>query len=116
MKQAAVAIGALALARSSWAGVVQLDIARRSTPELLSRRSGSFTSDLMNNVTAGVYVTTVEVGSPPQKVTLQVDTGSSDTWVPANNASVCGQGGCFFGSCEYSSRITSTQRNADLYS
>lgn len=105
MKRTVGTIGVLTLAGTALAGVVQLDIARRGTPDLLSRRSDTFTSNLMNNVSAGAYVTTVEVGTPPQAVTLQLDTGSSDTWVAASNASVCSNGGCFYGSCESSSQI-----------
>ena len=105
MKRIAVAIGVLAFMEAAWAGVVQLDIARRGAPELLSRRSESFATDLMNNISAQVYVATVEVGTPPQTVTLQLDTGSSDTWIPAINSSVCNNGGCFYGSCKFTSLL-----------
>jgi hypothetical protein len=105
MKGTASGIGVLALAGVTWAGVVQLDVARRDAPEHLSRRSESFTSDLMNNINAQAYVATVKVGTQPQTVTLQVDTGSSDTWVPATNSSICNNGGCFYGSCKSTSLL-----------
>ena len=103
MKRIAGAIVVLTLTGSAWAGVVQLDVARRGTPEGLSRRSESFTTNVMNNISDQAYMATVKVGTPPQTVTLQLDTGSSDTWVPATNASVCNGGGCYYGSCKSTS-------------
>lgn len=60
-------------------------------------------ASLLNNITNGAYVTTIKVGSPEQTLTLQVDTGSSDTWLPSTQAQICQTGGCFFGSCKPSS-------------
>ena len=103
MKRTATSIGVLALAGVAWAGIVQLDLVRRGAPELLSRSSNSFISDLTNNIST--YVATVKVGTPPQTLTMQLDTGSSDTWVPAPNASVCKNGGCSYGTCKSTSLL-----------
>lgn len=118
MKNSSTSIGALTLAllpsifAQQTPGTLKLDIARRRVdPNLLSRRAdGSATASLLNNISASAYVVSVSVGTPPQNLTLQLDTGSSDTWVPATNASVCDQDGCFYGSCESSPTISSCLR------
>lgn len=89
--------------RSPAPGVIQLDIARRNGLQGLTRRQTTDMASLLNNITNGAYVTTIKVGSPEQTLTLQVDTGSSDTWLPSTQAQICQTGGCFFGSCKPSS-------------
>ncbi|KAI1271274.1 aspartic peptidase domain-containing protein [Xylaria sp. FL0933] len=94
------------LASVASAQVVQWDIQRRATPNApprLSRRAdGSVQEVITNERMRGGYFASCTVGTPPQDVTLQLDTGSSDIWVPANTASVCEDtsqgGGCTFGS------------------
>ena len=85
--------------RSPAPGVIQFDIARRHELQGLTRRATD-TASLLNNITNGAYVTTVKVGKPQQTLTLQVDTGSSDTWLPSSGAQICQSGGCFYGSCK----------------
>lgn len=36
-----------------------------------------------------LYMVNATIGNPPQLVRLQVDTGSSDTWVPYNGNNIC---------------------------
>ncbi|KAJ6443099.1 elongation factor G [Purpureocillium lavendulum] len=102
MKWRVLATLALGLSSGALAQVVQWDIAKR--PELfrLRRRDGSsFDSSIKNDVTQGGYFATVKIGSPGQELSLQLDTGSSDVWVPWSDAKICqdqADGGCPFGS------------------
>ncbi|KAK1585330.1 eukaryotic aspartyl protease [Colletotrichum navitas] len=52
---------------------------RRDTPSLAA----------INNITGGGYYSTVQVGTPGQKAMVQIDTGSSDTWILDNQADLC---------------------------
>jgi hypothetical protein len=49
----------------------------------------SFSEALGNNFTAGNYMINVEVGTPPQKIAMAIDTGSSDVWVLDVSADLC---------------------------
>ncbi|KAI0905645.1 aspartic peptidase domain-containing protein [Ustulina deusta] len=86
------------------AQVVLWDIERRGgpTPRLNRRASGSVLEVITNERTRGGYFASCTVGTPAQELTLQLDTGSSDIWVPASSSSVCQDtsqgGGCTFGS------------------
>jgi len=35
------------------------------------------------------YMANVQIGNPPQNISLDIDTGSSDTWIPWVNSAVC---------------------------
>src|SRR5277367_5955968 len=48
----------------------------------------------------------VTVGTPPQHFSLQLDTGSSDLWLPDNQARLCQEGQCIAG--EYDAAASST--------
>src|SRR4051812_8897948 len=109
MRSTAIAAGALfATTAQAVDGVVQMNIARRQLKPKLAKRAGDTFEEVITNEQAnGGYFTSCSVGSPGQALTLQLDTGSSDIWVPASSAEVCrGQGsssnnnkGCTFGSC-----------------
>lgn len=85
------------------AQVVQWDIEKRHVNPIpgLQRRAGTtFEEAIDNDKTTGGYFATVSVGNPPQNLTLQIDTGSSDVWVPWVNAPICtdtATGGCPLG-------------------
>ena len=88
-------------------GVLQLDIhERRSLAPALGRRSDEQTVEesLANEKQRGGYFFSCEVGTPPQKIVLLLDTGSSDTWVPATDAPACSTSfsvdPCPLGSCK----------------
>lgn len=40
-----------------------------------------------------LYLINITIGDPPQDFSLQLDTGSSDTWVPAVESDICRLGG-----------------------
>lgn len=69
----------------------------------LQRRSGTLQADLGNSRQEGLYYANVTFGTPPQDVRLQIDTGSSDVWVPSTQSNLClnqSSGGCDGISCE----------------
>ncbi|KAK8013633.1 Elongation factor G- mitochondrial [Apiospora marii] len=93
------------------AQTVQLHIAKRDArhdnPKLpVGRREAATHVGIITNEKAvGGYFTTVSIGSPAQEVTLLLDTGSSDLWVPS--ASACAKdNGCTFGSFDPSKSIS----------
>lgn len=84
-------------------GAVRLDLTTRTESRSQARRKRSSDGTLlakMDNVYDSVYMVNVTIGTPPQPLTLQLDTGSSDTWVPGANTTVCEAGSCTYGACE----------------
>ncbi|KAL6888091.1 aspartic peptidase domain-containing protein [Trichoderma evansii] len=105
MKASPMAAAGIALASTAQAQVVQFDIAKRDGPLLrdLGRRATTVNGVLSNQQVQGGYFINVHVGTPGQNITLQLDTGSSDVWVPAASAAICTEvtsrnPGCTFGS------------------
>ncbi|KAI2467587.1 acid protease [Annulohypoxylon bovei var. microspora] len=102
---ATLATGAL-VASVAQAQVVQWDIVKKQTGPKLTRRAGTFTEVITNEKLRGGYFASCSVGTPAQNLTLQLDTGSSDIWVPSSSASVCesssSNGGCTLGSFDES--------------
>jgi hypothetical protein len=95
MKSAtASAILAIAALSSGSLAAFTMDIARAPAGTAkLSRRNlsprASIAESLANNVTGGSYMVTVNVGTPGQKQTLAIDTGSSDVWVLDVSTDAC---------------------------
>lgn len=48
-----------------------------------------YSQALINNITGGAYYAEVTVGTPGQKVSVVLDTGSSDLWVVSYKADLC---------------------------
>lgn len=70
----------------------------------LEGRADTVDVTLGNAVQSGLYFANVSVGTPAQSLEVQIDTGSSDVWVPSSSASLCenqAQGGCPGGECEF---------------
>ncbi|KAK4453402.1 aspartic-type endopeptidase [Podospora aff. communis PSN243] len=98
MKLGAVANAVLAVLSSAAAAaaqnVVEFNL-HRGIPGLhlgtlpqLGRRD-TYTQLLINNITGGGYYCEVTVGTPPQPITMILDTGSSDAWVLSPKADLC---------------------------
>ncbi|KAI0845721.1 acid protease [Daldinia vernicosa] len=103
---ATFAAGAL-VASVARAQVVQWDIHRRQTgTKIVRRQDGTVTEVITNEKLRGGYFASCAVGTPPQNLTLQLDTGSSDIWVPSSSSSVCQEttdnAGCSLGSFDES--------------
>lgn len=49
----------------------------------------TYSQALINNITGGAYYAEVSVGTPGQKVSVVLDTGSSDLWVVSYKADLC---------------------------
>jgi len=61
----------------------------RSHEVLALLKRDTFNLSAQNIISAGGYYSDVEVGTPGQKLTLHLDTGSSDTWVNSVSSDVC---------------------------
>lgn len=100
---------------STAAGTIQWNIARdnavaaaqlKSRSLVLSKRADTVQATLGNAVQAGLYYANITVGTPAQTLQVQIDTGSSDVWVPSSTAELCVAGatrtsdGCTGGSCK----------------
>jgi hypothetical protein len=69
------------------------------------RKRGTVTEALGNVQQLGLYYANITAGTPAQALALQIDTGSSDVWLPSSNARLCNtRQGCAGGSCK-STRI-----------
>lgn len=68
------------------------------TRSRLARRSGSHAVTLGNDVQDGLYYVNASVGTPAQTVQLQIDTGSSDTWM--FDPTACSEVQCLGYSCK----------------
>ncbi|KAI9645221.1 hypothetical protein NHQ30_005955 [Ciborinia camelliae] len=88
----------LSLQRRGMGGVVRVE-----------ERADTVTASLGNAVTSGLYYANITIGTPAQQLSLQIDTGSADVWVPSASASICDDirdGGCPGGSFDSSSSKT----------
>ena len=85
-------------------GILQLPVKRtngreddiNTRPRTLHPRdnSGTLNVSLTNNIKSLEYTVNISVGNPPQSLTVQLDTGSSDLWFP--DVSACSFNFFFF--------------------
>jgi hypothetical protein len=84
-----------AAATTATAGHLAVPLSRQSFSHHGSKvkrqqdNTDSLTLEALNNVTGGGYYSEFEIGTPPQKISFLLDTGSSDTWVNSVDADIC---------------------------
>lgn len=109
----AVSAGLLLAPAAHAAGTVQWDIQKHHPKARFGRRAADTHEGVITNeLTRGGYFATCSMGTPPQNLTLQLDTGSSDIWVPWNLATVCEEDKCTLGNCaQWSPRYKDYEQN-----
>lgn len=80
---------------------VKKDVARSG----LQRRANTVSEALYNG--QNLYIANISIGTPPQEMSVQLDTGSSDLWVPASDSNICREPSCdAWGSFDYQASTT----------
>ena len=78
----------------------------RKERSVLQKR-GTLSVTLGNAVVNNLYFVNASVGTPPQLVQLQIDTGSSDVWMFGPNSCDDSTSPCLGHACESKSRFSS---------
>ena len=96
-------LGALASATAEAPKVVQMQTFRHRreiVPETLLKRTNPLEVTLGNAPTVGLYYVNASIGTPPQEISLLVDTGSSDIWMFGPRSCNSSTSLCLGGNCE----------------
>lgn len=96
-------LGALTLVTANAPKVVYMQTfghKRDIIPGPLLKRAYPFPVTLGNAREVGLYYVNASVGTPPQTVSLQIDTGSSDIWMFGINSCNTSTSLCLGGVCE----------------
>ncbi|KAI4126855.1 MAG: hypothetical protein LQ338_003528 [Usnochroma carphineum] len=95
--------------------VINMDFVKARSPQpSLQRRAGTVNTPLTNNDDLQ-YLANISVGTPPQNFVVQIDTGSSDLWIPDVRSNLCRGADCSqTGSFDDSASSTFTT-NKDLF-
>ncbi|MCJ1244538.1 hypothetical protein MMC30_001736 [Trapelia coarctata] len=102
-------LGALSSVLAEAPKVVQMQTYRQkreTIPERLLKRA-NFPVTLGNAATVGLYYVNATVGTPPQEVSLQIDTGSSDVWMFGPRSCNASTSPCLGGDFDVSASSTS---------
>lgn len=70
------------------------------TERSILKKRGTLSVDIGNANTNGLYFVNASVGTPPQEVQLQIDTGSSDVWMFGPHSCNPSTSPCLGGDCE----------------
>jgi hypothetical protein len=104
---------------SSIPSIVKLPVRRRQNPEAAEARrlkkrdssvSDTYTTSL-KRYDALEYFVDVSIGTPPQTITVQIDTGSSDLWVFDSTSQFCAGNPCDFNGAFETSRSSTYDVN-----
>ncbi|KAL8698443.1 MAG: hypothetical protein Q9201_006568 [Fulgogasparrea decipioides] len=73
--------------------IVSMDFVKTQNPKPRLQRRGVINTPL-DNFDDVQYLANINVGTPPQPFVVQIDTGSSDLWIPSYQSDLCQLGDC----------------------
>lgn len=99
----AAAVGALLVPIANAGKTVQWDIQKDNHRKATfgKRSTSAYSEVIKNDVARGGYFATCSIGTPSQNMTMQLDTGSSDIWIPWSSAPLCERYDCSLGTCSF---------------
>lgn len=105
MKESAVlaaVAGVLFVPLANAGKTVQWDIQKNNHRNAMSgkRATSTYSEVIINEIARGGYFATCSIGTPSQNMTMQLDTGSSDIWIPWSSALLCAEYDCPLGTCK----------------